>query len=141
MDGATSAKQRGRPPEITQGQRQAIAQTAMGLKKKLMAPTPERVRVSMPRKTINKKTKQAISDKTMQRVFKALYYDEDEDDLWQFRNAPQQDCLTERAPLKIRSRIFSSAGLRFSGFPNTPKNWISNFFLGRFPVVRFPEHP
>ena len=141
MDGATSAKQRGRPPEITQGQRQAIAKTAMGLKKRLMAPTPEKVRISMPRKTINKKTKQPISDKSMQGIFKAHCYDEDENDLWHYRNAVQQDCLTERAPLKIRSRTFSSAGLRFSGFPNTPKNWISNFFPGRFPVVRFPEHP
>ena len=102
----------------------------------------------------------------MQRVFKALCYDEHEDDLWQYRNAPQQDCLTERAPLKIRSRIFSSAGLRFSGFPKTPENWvqdfptlyfhadfqssglpntpknrISIFFLGRSPVLRFPVHP
>ena len=94
-DGTTSAKQRGAPPVITQGQRLAIAKTAMGLKKKLMAPTPERVRISMPRKTINKKTKQPISDKTMQRVFKALCYDEHKDDPWQFRNAPQQDALTE----------------------------------------------
>ena len=110
MDGTTSAKGPGRPPQITQGQKQAIAKKAMGLKKQLLAPTPGRVRISMPRKTINKKTKQPISDKTMQRVFKALCYDEHEDDLWQYRNVPQQDCLTERAPLKIRSRILRPWG-------------------------------
>ena len=119
----------------------AIANKPVGLKWGLLAPTPERVRISMPRKTINKETKKPISDKTIHRVFKTFCYDEQEGDCWQYRNAPQQDCLTERAPLKIRSRIFSSTGLRFSGFPNTPKNWMSIFFLGRFPVVRFPEHP
>ena len=96
MDGTTSAKGPGRPPQITQGQKQAIAKKAMGLKKQLVAPTPGRVRISMPRKTINKKTKKPISDRTMQRVFKALCYDEHKDDPWQFRNAPQQDALTER---------------------------------------------
>ena len=102
-DGTTSAKQRGSPPVITQGQRLAIAKTAMGLKKKLMAPTPERVRISMPRKTINKKTKQPISDKSMQGIFKAHCYDEDKNDLWHYRNAVQQDCLTERDyPARIR---------------------------------------
>ena len=63
-------------------------------------------------------------------------------------------------------RIFFSALLRFSGFPKTPQNWvqdfrtlyfhadfqssglpdipknrISNFFLGRSPILWFPVHP
>ena len=89
--GQTPANQGGRPPQITQGQKQAIAHKAMGLKKQLLAPTPERVRICMPRKTINKATKKPISDSSMQRVFKTLCYDEREDDPWQYRNAPHHD--------------------------------------------------
>lgn len=102
--GQTPANQGGRPAQITQGQKQAIANKAMGLKKELLAPTPERVRISMPRKTINKTTKKPISDSSIQRVFKTLCYDEDEDDPWQYRNAPQQDCLTQRDfPARVRT--------------------------------------
>ena len=36
MDGTTSAKGPGRPPQITQGQKQAIANKAMGLKRELL---------------------------------------------------------------------------------------------------------
>ena len=100
----TPANQRGRPPQITQSQKQAIANKAMGLKKELLAPTPERVRICLPRKTINKATKKPISDSSMQRVFKTMCYDEHEDDPWQFRNAPQQDCLTqEDFPARVRT--------------------------------------
>ena len=100
----TPANQRGRPPQITQSQKQAIANKAMGLKKELFAPTPERVRICLPRKTINKATKKPISDSSMQRVFKTMCYDEHEDDPWQFRNAPQQDCLTqEDFPARVRT--------------------------------------
>ena len=100
----TPANQRGRPPQITQSQKQAIANKAMGLKKELLAPTPERVRICLPRKTINKATKKPTSDSSMQRVFKTMCYDEHEDDPWQFRNAPQQDCLTqEDFPARVRT--------------------------------------
>ena len=102
--GQTPVNQGGRPPQITQGQKQAIANKAMGLKKELLAPTPERVRICMPRKTINKTTKKPISDSSIQRVFKTLCYDEDEDDCWQYRNAPQQDCLTQQDfPARVRT--------------------------------------
>ena len=66
-DGTTPANQAGRPPQITQGQKQAIANKAMGLKRELLAPTPERMRICMPRKTINKETKKPISDSSIQR--------------------------------------------------------------------------
>ena len=100
----TPANQRGRPPQITQGQKQAIANKAMGLKQELVAPTLERVRICMPRKTINKTTKKPISNSSIQRVFKTMCYDEDEDDPWQYRNAPQQDCLTEQDfPARVRT--------------------------------------
>ena len=89
------ANKRGRPPQITQGQKQAIANKAMGLKQELLAPTPERVRICMPRKTINKTTKKPISDSSIQRVFKTWCHDEHEDDPWQYRNAPQQECFMQ----------------------------------------------
>ena len=71
-----------------------------------------------------------------------------------------------RTPLKIGSLIFFSAGLRSSGLPKTPKNWVQNFrplhfhadfhssglgktpknwisdfFLSRSPVFRSSEDP
>jgi len=102
--GEAPANQGGRPPQITKGQKQAIANKAMGLKEELMAPTPERVRISMPRTSINKTTKEFISNSSMQRVFKTMCYDEQEDDPWQFRNAPQQDCLTqEDFPARVKT--------------------------------------
>ena len=102
--GQTPVKQVGRPPQITQDQKQAIAHKAMWLKEELEAPTPQKVRIKMPKKTINKVTKKPISDSSMQRVFKALCYDEREDDPWQYRNAPQQDCLTqEDYPARVRT--------------------------------------
>ena len=103
QDGQRPVK-RGRPPQITQGQKQAIAHKAMGLKQELVAPTPERVRICMPRKTINKTTKKPISNSSIQRVFKTLCYDEHEDDPWQYRNAPQQDCLTQQDfPARVKT--------------------------------------
>ena len=58
----------------------------------------------MPRKTIDKQTKKPISDKTIHRVFKTFCYDEQEGDCWQYRNAPQQDCFTERDyPARVKT--------------------------------------
>ena len=84
--------------------KQAIANKPMGLKWGLLAPTPERGRICMPRKTIDKQTKKPISDKTIHRVFKTFCYDEQEGDCWQYRNAPQQDCFTERDyPARVKT--------------------------------------
>lgn len=90
-----STNQRGRPPTITQAQKQAIANKAMELKDDIIAPTPEKIRILLPKKTINKKTKEPISDFTIRQVFKTMCYDEKEDDPWQFLPSLQQDCLTE----------------------------------------------
>ena len=67
----------------------------MELKKDLVAPTPEKVRILMPRKTINKKTAAPISDTKIRTIFKTLCYDENEDDPWHYLPSPQQDCLTD----------------------------------------------
>ena len=66
----------GRPPQITKGQKQAIAKKAMQLKKALIAPTPERIQICLPKATINKATNQSISDWTFHLVFKTMCYDE-----------------------------------------------------------------
>ena len=93
--GKNGKEKKGRPPEITAAQKQAIADKAMELKEDLVAPTPERVRALLPRKTINKARKAPISDFAIRKVFHTMCYDENEDDPWQFMNALQQDALTD----------------------------------------------
>ena len=93
--GKKTDQRSGRPPCISDAQKEAIAEKAMDLKKDLVAPTPERVRILMLRKTINKETGQRISDTTIRSIFKELCYDETEDDPWQYLPSPQQDCLTD----------------------------------------------
>ena len=85
----------GRPPLITQAQKRAIADKAMELKEDYEAPTPEKIRVCLPRLTINKGTKASMSDWSIYQVFKTMCYDESEDDPWQFLPSLQQDCLTD----------------------------------------------
>ena len=93
--GKPPANPGGRPPQISEAQKKAIAQTAMQLKKQKIAPSPQAVRTKLPRKTINKVRKAPISDRSIQLVFKTLCYDEKEDDKWQHLASPQQDCLTD----------------------------------------------
>ena len=67
----------------------------MELKKDYIPPTPEKIRILLPKSTINKKTKGPISDFTIRQVFKTMCYDEKEDDPWQFLPSLQQDCLSD----------------------------------------------
>ena len=93
-----------RPKSRRMARQASNSQQAHGLKWGLLAPTPERGRICMPRKTIDKQTKKPISDKTIHRVFKTFCYDEQEGDCWQYRNAPQQDCFTERDyPARVKT--------------------------------------
>ena len=85
----------GRPPVITEAQMTAIASKAMELKEDLILPTPEKIRVCLPRLTINRSTQEPISDWKIREVFKTMCYDENEDDPWQFLPSLQQDCLTD----------------------------------------------
>jgi hypothetical protein len=102
--GKKTDQRSGRPPSISEAQSQAIADKAMELKKDLVAPTPEKIRVLLPRKTINKKTGAPISDEKIRTIFKTLCYDEDEDDPWHYLPSPQQDCLTdEMKPARVRT--------------------------------------
>ena len=88
--------QAGRPCQITDGQKKAIADKAMELKKSLVAPTPERVRICLPRKTINKATTKPISNKMIHKIFSTMCYDGQEDDPWQYLNSRQQDAFTDQ---------------------------------------------
>ena len=94
----------GRPDQITPAQKEAIATKAMELKDDITAPTPEKIRVCLPKKTINKSTGEPICDATIYRIFKTMCYDEEEDDPWQFLPSLQQDCLTsEDKPYRVKT--------------------------------------
>ena len=94
----------GRPPQISDAQKKAIAKKAMELKRELIAPTPERVRICLPRLTINRETQRRISDYSIRGVFQTMCYDDKEDDPWQFLPSPHQDCLTdEMKPGRVKT--------------------------------------
>ena len=93
-DSEKASSTAGRPPTISFKQKQAIAQKAMELKKALIAPTPERIRMCLPKTTINKAANKSISDWTFHQVFKTMCYDEKEDDPWQYLPSLEQDCLS-----------------------------------------------
>ena len=102
--GKGDSSNRGRPPSITFAQKQAIAQKAMDLKEEIQAPTPEKIRILLPKKTINKKTKEPISDFAIRQIFKTMAYDEEEDGPWQFLSSLQQDALTdEMKPPRVKT--------------------------------------
>ena len=61
----------GRPPVISDHVKREVARVAMEDKKNLVAPTPQRCRAKLPRKTINKATRKPISNSTVRREFKA----------------------------------------------------------------------
>ena len=52
--GKKSGNKGGRPPQIIQAQKQAIASKAMEPKDEIIPPTPDKIRICLPRKTINK---------------------------------------------------------------------------------------
>ena len=54
--GRKPSNQGGRPPQIPQAQKQAIADKAMELKRQMVAPTFEKLRICLPRASINKAT-------------------------------------------------------------------------------------
>ena len=91
--GKVSGDAGGRPAVFSDHVKQEVARVAMRDKEELVAPTPQRCRAHLPRKTVNKKTGRPMSDSTVQRVFKALCYDEDEDDPWQFLGSAAQEFL------------------------------------------------
>jgi len=92
----------GRPPAFSEHQRQEVARVAMDLKRKLVAPTPRKVRARLPEVSRNPETGSRMCDKTMRTIFTTLCYDEDEDDPWQYLPCASQDMLpSELLPLRV----------------------------------------
>ena len=80
------------------------SQEAHGVEVGAAGPHPRKRENLHAKETIDKQTKKPISDKTIHRVFKTFCYDEQEGDCWQYRNAPQQDCFTERDyPARVKT--------------------------------------
>ena len=92
----------GRKPVYTEHQRNEVARVAMDLKRKRIAPTPHRVRARLPEAIRNPETGERMSDWTMHETFRALCYDEDEDDTWQYLPCASQDTLgSELMPKRV----------------------------------------
>jgi hypothetical protein len=85
----------GRPAVYTEHQKQEVARVAMDLKKKLVAPTPRRVRARLPNVAKNPETEKPMSAKTIRQVFATKCYDENGGDPWQWMPSPSQDILPE----------------------------------------------
>ena len=102
--GKSAGKSSGRPPQISESQKNTIAEKAMELKRANIAPSPERVRIKLPRISINKETESPVSDESIRRVFKERCYDESEDDPWQYLESLAQDALPEdQKPLRVKT--------------------------------------
>ena len=92
----------GRPSTITEKQKDAVAQTAMELKRSRIAPTPRNVRAKLARRAFNPDTKQPMSDWSIHQIFSTRCYDESEDDPWIYLRSPAQDVLsTEAKPRRV----------------------------------------
>ena len=88
-----------------------VARVAMENKDALIRPTPAQCRARLPALTTNKKTKQAMSDKTVQRIFKSRCYDKNKDDPWQWLGSAAQEYLPES--MKPSRAIFAKTFLEF----------------------------
>ena len=74
----------------------------MELKRKLVAPTPRRVRSRLTQLTKNPVTGKPMDDKTTHTIFKTLCYDDEEDDPWQYLPSTAQDYLaSELLPERV----------------------------------------
>eukprot|EP00973_Karenia_brevis_P007181 973723-Karenia_brevis.AAC.1 len=81
----------GRKPIYSEHQKDEVARVGMDLKRKLVRPTPRRVRARLPQVARNTNTGRRMSDKTVQRIFQTRCYDESEDDPWMYLASPAQD--------------------------------------------------
>jgi hypothetical protein len=92
----------GRPPVYSDHVKSKVAEVAMILKRKNIAPTPRRVRARLPNLTINPTTGARMTDKTMHGIYSTRCFDEDEDDLWQYLTCVSQDILpSELLPRRV----------------------------------------
>ena len=93
--GRVSGTRTGRPPVFTQHQKKAMSEAAMETKRRLVRPTPGRVRAKLPRLCLNPETQTPASNWTIYKVFHTLCYDEREDDPWAYMNSPSKDYLSD----------------------------------------------
>ena len=101
--GKVQAKSPGRPPVYSAHVKGEIARVAMELKRKLVAPTPRRVRARLPLLTRNPDSGEPMDKKTFHGVFKTQCYDITEDDPWQYLEDKSQDMLASALkPLRVR---------------------------------------
>ena len=94
----------GRPPVYTEHQKREVARVAMSLKRKLIAPTPRRVRARLPHVTRNPQSGEPMDKKTIHTIFRRRCYDDDDDpeDTWVYQQSPAQDMLpSEVKPLRV----------------------------------------
>jgi len=101
--GKTSGKSTGRPPQISEHQKNEIARVAMSLKKRRICPSPSNVRIVLPKLTVNPVTENTISGEKFRDIYRESCYDETEDDPWTFRTCLSQDYLPEALkPLRVK---------------------------------------
>ena len=93
--GKVFGERTGKPPALSQHQKEEIARVAMETKRKLIRPTPSLVRAKLPRLSLNPDTGSPISDWSIYNVFHTMCYDESEDDPWVYAYSPSKDYLSE----------------------------------------------
>ena len=93
--GQGEAKSGGRRPLYGAKQKKALAAAAMGLKRKLVRPTPARVRAKARRSSLNPETGEPASNWTIYNIFKTMCFDESEDDPWQYLPTVTKDYLPQ----------------------------------------------
>jgi len=100
--GKQAGARSGRPPVYSDHIKNEVARVGMDIKRKLLAPTPRRVRARLPELTKNPSTGKPMDDKTVHKIFSSMCYDLTEDDPWQYLENVAQDVLpSEMLPLRL----------------------------------------
>ena len=97
-------KTAGRKPVYSEHQMSEVARVAMDLKRKLVAPTPRRVRARLPQVARNPETGVRMSNKKIRLIFQTRCYDETEDDPWQYLPCASQDVLPSELGIRGRNQ-------------------------------------
>ena len=72
-----------------------MARAAMDAKRKLVRPTPARVRAKLPRLSVNPETAAPASNWTIYKIMHTMCYDETEEDPWVYMHSPSKDYLCD----------------------------------------------
>ena len=104
--GKVFGKRTGRPPTFSEHQKKAMARAAMETKRKLVKPTPARVRAKLPRLSVNPETAAPASNWTIYKVMHTMCYDDTEEDPWVYMYSPCKDYLCDA--MKERRVVFAN---------------------------------